>query len=113
MIIPIKCFTCGKVLADKYLYYIKEVAKRKKEANIDDDIIYLAKDFVVKTPEGEVLDFLKSEEDILKAIKIDRLNYLSNKMIVELYIDFKRKILKNSIFKIITRRESLGSTSGI
>ena len=59
MIIPIKCFTCGKVLADKYLYYIKEVAKRKKEANLEDDIIYLTKDTVVKTPEGEVLDFLK------------------------------------------------------
>ena len=59
MIIPIKCFTCGKVLADKYLYYIKEVAKRKKEANIDDDIIYLPKDSAIKTPEGEVLDFLK------------------------------------------------------
>lgn len=25
MIIPIRCFTCGKVLADKYDYYVKEV----------------------------------------------------------------------------------------
>ena len=29
MIIPIKCFTCGKVLADKYLFYQKEVRKLK------------------------------------------------------------------------------------
>ena len=29
MIIPIKCFTCGKVLADKYLFYLKEVKKEK------------------------------------------------------------------------------------
>ena len=29
MIIPIKCFTCGNVLADKYLFYIKEVRKIK------------------------------------------------------------------------------------
>ncbi len=36
-----------------------------------------------------LLDFKKSEEDILKAIEIDKFNYLSNKMIVELYIDFK------------------------
>ena len=36
-----------------------------------------------------LLDFEKSEKDILRAIKIDKFNYLSNKMIVELYIDFK------------------------
>ena len=34
MIIPIKCFTCGKVLADKYLYYIKEVRRIKLTNNI-------------------------------------------------------------------------------
>ena len=31
MIIPIKCFTCGKVLADKYRYYQTEVRKIKSE----------------------------------------------------------------------------------
>lgn len=25
MIIPIRCFTCGKVLADKWEYYLKKV----------------------------------------------------------------------------------------
>ena len=42
MIIPVKCFTCGNVLADKYLYYVKEVRKIKisKEMNID-EVIYL------------------------------------------------------------------------
>ena len=29
MIIPIKCFTCGNVLADKYRYYQEEVRKMK------------------------------------------------------------------------------------
>ena len=29
MIIPVKCFTCGKVLADKYRYYLDEVRKLK------------------------------------------------------------------------------------
>ena len=29
MIIPVKCFTCGNVLANKYLYYVKEVRKIK------------------------------------------------------------------------------------
>ena len=29
MIIPVKCFTCGKVLGDKYRYYVSEVIKKK------------------------------------------------------------------------------------
>ena len=57
MIIPVKCFTCGKVLADKYLYYLKEVNKRKIDKG-DDDVQYLTKDNMKKTPEGEVLDSL-------------------------------------------------------
>ena len=64
MIIPIKCFTCGMVLADKYRFYLEEVRKRKfmkrgndKSINID-KVIYLTKDFHDKTPEGEVLDEL-------------------------------------------------------
>ena len=39
MIIPIRCFTCGKVIADKYDYYIKEAEKLKLEtpSNMKDD----------------------------------------------------------------------------
>ena len=59
MIIPIKCFTCGMVLADKYRYYVEEVRKRKLEKNIDvDKVMYLTKEFRQKTPEGEVMDDL-------------------------------------------------------
>ncbi len=29
MIIPVKCFTCGMVLADKYRYFCEEVRKKK------------------------------------------------------------------------------------
>ncbi len=31
MIIPVRCFTCGKVLADKWNYYNAEVNKNKKD----------------------------------------------------------------------------------
>lgn len=59
MIIPIKCFTCGMILADKYRYYVEEVRKRKLEKNIDvDKVMYLTKEFRQKTPEGEVMDEL-------------------------------------------------------
>jgi DNA-directed RNA polymerase subunit N len=59
MIIPVKCFTCGMVLADKYRYYQGEVRKIKlsKGLNID-KVVYLTKEKVEKTPEGEVLDSL-------------------------------------------------------
>jgi len=59
MIIPIKCFTCGTVIADKYRYYLEEVRKRKLAKDMDiDKVIYLTKEFSEKTPEGEVLDDL-------------------------------------------------------
>lgn len=29
MLIPIRCFTCGKVLADKYDYYVRQVEALK------------------------------------------------------------------------------------
>jgi DNA-directed RNA polymerase subunit N (RpoN/RPB10) len=59
MIIPIKCFTCGMVLADKYRFYTEEVRKRKLAKSMDvEKVIYLTKEFHDKTPEGEVLDEL-------------------------------------------------------
>ena len=59
MIIPVKCFTCGKVLADKYRWYQKEVRKKKgMEEDSMTSVKYLTKDMVDKTPEGEVMDIL-------------------------------------------------------
>ncbi len=59
MIIPVKCFTCGKVLADKYLYYLREVKKEKINKDIPlDDVVYLNKTNNEKTAEGKVLDNL-------------------------------------------------------
>ena len=59
MLIPIKCFTCGKVLADKYQYYQVEVRKRKVATNMEiDKVVYLTKDYTDKTAEGEVMDKL-------------------------------------------------------
>jgi DNA-directed RNA polymerase subunit N (RpoN/RPB10) len=64
MIIPVKCFTCGNVLADKYRYYQTEVRKKKlakkfsENSNNLDKVIYLTKEYHEKTAEGEVLDDL-------------------------------------------------------
>jgi DNA-directed RNA polymerase I, II, and III subunit RPABC5 len=52
------------VIANKYRYYQEQVRKKKlaKRSNgesIDvDKVLYLTKEFVDKTPEGEVLDEL-------------------------------------------------------
>ncbi|MDA7495410.1 RpoN/RPB10 RNA polymerase subunit family protein [Nitrosopumilus sp.] len=66
MIIPVKCFTCGKILADKYEYYCKEVIKQKKENGVNpEDIMYLTNTLLqsedvnnFKTVEGKLLDKL-------------------------------------------------------
>jgi DNA-directed RNA polymerase subunit N (RpoN/RPB10) len=59
MIIPVKCFTCGKVLADKYKYYKTKVKELKlaKSMNVE-KVVYLTQDNTKKTPEGMVLDDL-------------------------------------------------------
>ena len=59
MIIPVKCFTCGKVLGDKYQYYITKVRKIKLSNGTNvDKVIYLTEENIKKTPEGNVLDEL-------------------------------------------------------
>lgn len=59
MIIPVKCFTCGMVLADKFRFYQNEVRRVKISKGVDvDRVVYLTKDNVNKTPEGLVLDNL-------------------------------------------------------
>jgi DNA-directed RNA polymerases I, II, and III subunit RPABC5 len=59
MIIPVKCFTCGKVIGDKYNYYLTQVRKIKESRDMDiNKVVYLTKEFIDKTPEGEVLDKL-------------------------------------------------------
>ena len=58
MIIPIKCFTCGTVIANKYRYYREQVRLRKLQIdpNSVDQVIYLTSEYSQKTPEGIVLD---------------------------------------------------------
>ena len=60
MIIPIKCFTCGGVLADKYRSFQEKVRNIKIQKGLQvDKVVYLTKEHMDKTPEGVVLDDLK------------------------------------------------------
>ena len=56
MIIPVKCFTCGKVLGDLYLYYLKKVREEKIKNN--DEIVYITAETFAKSAEANVLDEL-------------------------------------------------------
>ena len=65
MIIPIRCFTCNNVIADKWNPYVefvkKEKSKSKEEVTSDLDLDYIDVDSgkkVEKSIEGKVLDKL-------------------------------------------------------
>jgi DNA-directed RNA polymerase I, II, and III subunit RPABC5 len=64
MIIPIKCFTCGTVIADKYRFYVQEVRKKKlakkgNDESIDiDKVLYLTKESMFFLCIARVFSFL-------------------------------------------------------
>lgn len=62
MLIPVKCFTCGKVLADKYRYFEQEVRRIKGVSNDVNVVTYLTQDMNDKTPEGTTMDKLKLDK---------------------------------------------------
>lgn len=53
MIIPVKCFTCGKVLADKYRYFQRKSKEKKAESN--EQNIYLTMENKEQSIEATVL----------------------------------------------------------
>ena len=58
MIIPIRCFTCGKILGDKWESYLDLVRKNSGDTDKKTVINVNAKN-IEKTPEGKALDKLK------------------------------------------------------
>ena len=59
MIIPVKCFTCGKVIGDLYRAFLRMVREKKMKNNMEiDEVIYLTKTNAHKTAEGEVVDVI-------------------------------------------------------
>ncbi len=57
--IPIKCVTCGKVIADMYRTYVEECRKRKLDKGVPlDKLQYFTSGHAEKTVEGLVLDEL-------------------------------------------------------
>ncbi len=65
MIIPVRCFTCGKVIGSKWKKYQELTKKYRLEQDKDVkeesvlDIVYISKEKPEKTPEAMALDELK------------------------------------------------------
>lgn len=58
MIIPIKCFTCGTLIAEKYRFYINHVNAEKVRLQQTSDPVYFSNTHNVKSPEGHMMDAL-------------------------------------------------------
>ena len=62
MLIPVRCFTCGKTISDKWVPFIKGVNEKKdvdSTNNVKDlDIEYINLENPNKSIEGEVMDEL-------------------------------------------------------
>ena len=62
MLIPVRCFTCGKTISDKWVPFIKGVNEKKDSNTTNDikdlDIEYINLENPNKSIEGEVMDEL-------------------------------------------------------
>lgn len=58
MIIPVRCFTCGKVLGNKWKEYKVKVKKEEEKEELE----YMTGENVKKTVEGSVLDEMGIEK---------------------------------------------------
>ena len=77
MIIPVRCITCGKVIGDKYLYYKREVEKKRKEMKLPDEmfgkIMSISDELMWRW--FDLLSFKSSKEiQLLKAEQADGMN---------------------------------------
>ena len=54
MIIPIRCMSCGSIIADKWMYYVNELKKRKGRYS-PEDRFYMDGTQIPQTVEMEVM----------------------------------------------------------
>ena len=78
MIIPVRCMTCGKILADKYEYYERELLRKKLALNSDSDPLIIninAKD-IKKTIAGEIMDELGLTRICCRKVMLTSINII-------------------------------------
>ena len=81
MIIPIRCFTCGSVLADKWIPYITTVQEEKNKSNevIEDEpsTTYIDLKNPKKSIEGDVLDEMRIHKYCCRRMMISNVHLIS------------------------------------
>jgi DNA-directed RNA polymerases I, II, and III subunit RPABC5 len=86
MIIPVRCFTCGEVLADKWVPYITAIQddKNKCKKTVDSDMQQLDLQYIdvsqkepLKSIEGNVLDELKLHKYCCRRMMLTNVHAIS------------------------------------
>ena len=86
MIIPVRCFTCGEMLADKWMPYITAVQNLKNEENsevnpettsLDLQYIDIQNPEPEKSIEGKVLDELKLHKYCWRRMMLGNVHVIS------------------------------------
>lgn len=78
MIIPVRCFTCGKVIADKYNTYQSLVEENRKSMGMpaEDTILKVSRDKVAETPEGKALDQIGLKRYCCRRMMLSHINLI-------------------------------------
>ena len=77
MIIPIRCFTCGKILGDKWKKY-REIID--KEGGGKDTIIDINSKTINQTPEGKAMDTLNIKRYCCRRIMLGHVDLMKDIM---------------------------------
>ena len=81
MIIPVRCFTCGNVLADKWVPYITTVQEEKNKSSdvLDDEptATYIDLKNPQKSIEGKILDEMNIHKYCCRRMMISNVHMIS------------------------------------
>lgn len=78
MIIPVRCFTCGKIIADKYNTYQNLVTANRKAMGMpaEDTILKVSRDKIPETPEGKALDQIGLKRYCCRRMMLSHINLI-------------------------------------
>lgn len=78
MIIPVRCFTCGKIIADKYNTYQNLVTENRKAMGMPDEdtILKVSRDKIPETPEGKALDQIGLKRYCCRRMMLSHINLI-------------------------------------
>ena len=81
MIIPVRCFTCNKVISDKWIPFIERVNQEKQNSNDsikDLDIEYIDLKNPNKSIEGKVMDELELHRYCCRRMILGNVHLITN-----------------------------------